>query len=270
MGVNVTTHNQELTMTISVSTNKDGRTSLYVNDSLSSVDKIVWNEFVIIASDEAITCYGILSSTSVGLTNYKNKEWLPGGSKASFKVYGSKTKQSYNKDVGKYQDTPVTQDELHLFSLLKRESDTHGDCRLEGFISPWINPYYYDFAKNPADAGRAKKINDETVWLTPIVKPGILTDDEIETFKSTLGATAKKYGSGSYLKGETESERLAARLTFFTTQMAEVCEFKSLYDLSSQLVSIREGSDKLSPDQLTEGTINQTIEFLKLILGGGN
>lgn len=256
-------------MAISVSTKKDGSTSLYINDTLSSVDKIVWHELVIIASNELITCYGILSNASVGLVNYKNKEWGPENSKVSFNVYGGKTKEAYNKDAGKYQETLVSRDELQLFSLLKQVSDTHNECHLKGFISPWINPYYYDFAKDPTDALRAKKIIDDTVSLSPIVGLGILTESEIDTFKASLGAV-KKYGSGNYSKGETESERLAARLAFFTAQMADACEFKSLYDLSGQLVSIREESDKLSTDQLTEKSIALTIKFLELILGSGN
>lgn len=254
-------------MTISVSTNKENNTSLYINDSLSSVDTIVWNEVVILPSDESITCWGILSGSSVGLTNYKNKEWKPEGSKASLKIYGTKIKQAYNKEAGKYQDTPVHEDELHLFSLLKQISDVHGDCHLKGFISPWVNPYYYDFAKDPADAARAKKINNEIVSLSPIVGVGTLTDSEIDTFKFALGATKKAYGSNGYSKGETEAERLAARMVFFTTQLSEVCEFKNLYDLSNQLVSIREDSEKLSADKMLEQSTTLALDLVKLILG---
>jgi hypothetical protein len=253
-------------MTISVSTNKEGATSLYVNDLLSSVDSIVWHELVIIPGDELITCYGILSGASVGLTNYKNKEWLPEGNKVSLKVYGGKTKQAYNKEAGKYQDTPVTKDELHLYSLLRQELDTHGGCRLKGFISPWVNPYYWEFSVNPVDAPRAKKINDETVSLSPIVGQGVLTDGEIDAFKATVGVAKKAY-SGSYSKGETEADRLAARMSFFATQMGEICEFKGLYDLSNQIVGIRQESANMSHDKMLEVTIAQTIEFTKLILG---
>jgi hypothetical protein len=254
-------------MTISVSTNKDDLTSLYLNESLSSVDNIAWKEMKLIPHDEYMICFGILANGCVGLTNYKNKNWTPLDSKVSFKVHGGKTRQIWDKESSKYKDTAVTVDELHLYSLLKKVSDVHGARHLTGFISPWINPYYWDFAKNPEDTARANKINDEIVFLRPIAETDyILLENDIDTFKTLLGAT-KKASGGGYSKGESEYERLDARLKFFTAQMTEICEFKNLYDLSEQLASISEGSAALSPDKLVELSIAQTINFIELILG---
>jgi hypothetical protein len=253
-------------MSIAVSTNKEGVTALYINDSLSSVDSIVWKEVVIIPSDEIITCYGILSADSIGLANYKNKEWIAEGSRASLKVHGSKTKQAWNKEAGKYLDTTVSKDELHLYSLLQQELDRHDECSLKGFISPWVNPYYWEFCSNPQDAPRAKKINDEIVSLSPVVGSTLLTRDEINTFKAAASSSKKAY-SGGYSKGETESERLAARMNFFSTQMSEIFSFTTLYDLSGQIVAIKPGTESMLPEAILELTIAQTIELTKLILG---
>lgn len=255
-------------MAISVSTNKDGATSLYINDNLSSVDRIVWEECVLFQVEDSIICWGLLSKDCVGLTNYKNKDWQPAGAKVSLKIHGGMIKQAWSKDAGKYQDAPVPRDELTLYTFLSNILVAHDDCHLKGFISPWINPYYYEFVTSQTDAPRAKKILDETVSLLPIVGEGRLTTAEVVEVGKTLQSVGKKaYGGGNYAKSETEAERLKARLDFFTAQMSEVCEFKSLYDLSQQLASIRPANKDLSTDELLDKTIIQTVEFITLIIG---
>lgn len=256
-------------MTISVSTNKEGATALYVNnDSLSSVDAIVWHEAVLLhnAVDQTIVCFGFLSDKSVGLINYKNKEWKAEGAKVSFKVYGGKSKRSWDKETQGMKDVVVHQDELHLYQLLEAAINTEGESSvLTGTISPWVNPYYWDFAKNPQDKHRADKIDEEIVYFKACASPTLLTSSEIESFSASTNSAKKSYSAST--KQESEAERIKARMDFLTIQLSDACEFKSLYDLASQIVSIAEGAEQLSADKLLELSLAKSVDLISLILG---
>ncbi|WP_377478897.1 MAG: hypothetical protein P2A85_09140 [Microcoleus anatoxicus] len=248
-------------MSISVST-KDNFYALYLNESVVANDRIVWQELVLISNDDTITCYGVLSADSLGLVNYKDKTWYPNGKKAVLKVNGSQEKDAWDKEESKFKKIPTPKDELLLYKLLRKAVEQHPQTHFVGHISPWLNPFYWEFLEEDANSPRAHKMHDDLVRLSPCTQT-LLTQSEIDVFTASM-PKAKSYGG---FKGETESSRIKARMDFLTLQMADVAQFRDLYDLACQIVMASESSEHLTPIKILELSIAKTLELTAIILG---
>lgn len=251
------------TMAISVST-KDNFYSLYVGDSVVSTDRIVWREVALIPGDEMITCYGVLSEDSLGLVNYKDKTWYPRDKKAVFKVNGSQEKDGWDKEESRFKKVSTPQEEILLYSLLKQAVEQNSQTHFVGHISPWLNPFYWEFLKENPNSDRIKKMHETLAFLAPCSQT-LLTEKEVSAFAATTGSKFKSYGNT--FKGETEAARIKARLDFLTLQMTNATDFKDLYDLASQIVMISEGSEHFSSTKILELSIAKTLELATIILG---
>jgi hypothetical protein len=247
-------------MSISVST-KDSFYALYLGESTVANDRIVWQEVALISNDDTITCYGVLSADSLGLVNYKDKAWYPNGKKAVLKVNGSQEKDAWDKEESKFKKIPTPKDELLLYKLLKKAIEQHPQTCFTGHISPWLNPFYWEFLQEDANSLRAQKMQDDLVCLNPCTQT-LLTQSEIDAFIASMPKA--KYGG---FKGETESSRIKARMDFMTLQMADVAQFRDLYDLASQIVMATEGSEHFTATKILELSIAKTLELTAIILG---
>ncbi|XZN93239.1 MAG: hypothetical protein ACM65M_10620 [Microcoleus sp.] len=248
-------------MSISVST-KDNFYVLYFGESTVANDRIAWQEVALINNGDTITCYGVLSADSVGLIKYKDKTWYPDGKKAVLKINGSQEKDGWDKEESKFKKVPTPKEELLLYDLLKQIVEQNPQTCFAGHISPWVNPFYWEFLKEDANSPRVHKMREDLVYLCPCTQT-LLTHSEIDAFAISVSKT-KSYGS---FKSETESNRIKARMDFLTLQMADVAQFRDLYDLATQIVMASEGSERFTATKILELAIAKTLELTAIILG---
>jgi len=252
-------------MSINVSTNKDGQTSLYANpDFCISTDTIHWKELVLKATDTEVICFGILSAECRGVSSFKDKDWKPEGKKVTYRVY-SKEKEQWDKNTSKYIVAAVNKDEALLYKMLSAKAMEFGEKILVGNVTPWVNPFIYELdATDVVNLPMIQKLSNQCVQLDLHPEPHELTQSEINALQESTGT--KK---GTYSKSETEAERLQARYTFLCSHFEEVFDdCTSLADLGSQIAAAAENAGQLAPDKLLQNSVEKTIELLKIVMGG--
>lgn len=254
-------------MSISVSINKEGKATVWGNPEFNtSKDVLHFKEVVLCKTDTEVTCYGILTSASVGVSCTKDKDWKPGGARVSYRVF-AKEKQQWDKEASKFVTTKVHDDEALLYKVL---SDVCGrfpqQTILTGNIVPWVNPYLWELdARDANNVELIKKLTKQLETLHEAVAPFELTEAEIATALEPATPGNKK---GTYTKPETESERLKAREIFFKEQLAELFEYKDVYDLACQIEATKANSEVRSPSELIENSVATTLKLLSIIMGG--
>ena len=251
-------------MTINVSINKEGNTTLYVNtDFIVSTDTIHWQELVLKVTDTEVICFGILSAECRGVSSYKEKDWKPAGKKVTYRVYAQE-KQQWDKDTSKYITIDVSKDEALLYKTLSAKAKELDGEILAGNITPWVNPFIYELdTTDSQNAAMIQKLINQLTSLTVHPGPHELTQAEIATaFDSTF--TSKK---GTYSQPEFESERLQARYNFFRAEIEEMFEFTSLDNLAGQIIAVKSGAETATASQLLDDSIETTFELLKIVMG---
>lgn len=220
------------TMTISASV-KDGAVTLTIYyESLFNMDSVYFDEMVILRNEECVTCYGILSSASVGITNFKERTWRVDSQIATLKFYRSK-KQQWDKESSKFVTVSVCMDEAKLYAVLAKYGEATEGSVLSGSIKPWINPMYWELGNDSeSDIALAERFIKGVLSLSPVESPKKLKDTDIAAAREQSN---KKFGPGSYSKAETTSEKIAANLAFLKAEFSGVMEFRSLYELAEQI-----------------------------------
>ena len=254
-------------MSISISINKEGKASVWGNpDFNTSKDVLHFKEVVLVATETEVTCYGVLTSNSVGVGCSKDKDWKPDGAKVTYRVF-AKEKQQWDKEAGKFVTAAVHRDENLLHKILSDVCKTFPEkAILTGNITPWINPYFWELdAGDESNLPLLQKLTSQVESLRLAIEPFELSETEIATALETSSYSGKK--GGTYAKAETESERLNARLVFFKEQLADLFEFTTLYDLAGQVEASKANSGQISPAQMTENSVATTLELLSIIAG---
>jgi len=229
-------------MAINASINKEGNATLYVNPEFCvSTDVICWKELAVKVTETEVTCFGILSAECRGVSLYKDKEWKPAGQKATYRIY-AKEKQQYDRNTNKYITAEVSKDEALLYNRLSAKVKEIDAEILIGNIVPWVNPFIYELdATDPANTAMLTKLTGQLISLDVHPGPYELTQAEITTALDTT-FTSKK---GTYSKPELEVERLNARYRFFESQLTDMFEFTSIYDLAGQIEALKPSSETL-------------------------
>ncbi|MEG4864487.1 MULTISPECIES: hypothetical protein [unclassified Microcoleus] len=260
-------------MTINVSTKKDGTgfDTLYFNQPENS-DLMTFSELYLDITDTCITCLGALESL-VNYKNYKDANWKPEGQKVIFKVYKSK-KPEYDRDLRKYKDTEPSNGEKHLYELLA--SKTKLFSKFKGRICPWINPMFFelieqvqkvdDDTKKEFLYSQCDRLNAQVVALEPINELTSITETDLKELAADAGVGAgKKTYSNNYVKPESESEKLLARLAFIKQELASGFEFKDLFDLHLQAMYLA-NPDVKQPEAVTRA-LTSALETIAFIIG---
>jgi hypothetical protein len=219
-------------MTISA-TVKDDNVNLYVYyESLSNTDSVYWKEVALFRNEETITCYGILSSASVGVVNFKEKTWRPDFQIAILKFNRAK-RQQWDKDAGKFVTVEVCQDEAKLYAIFSKVEQLFSNQILTGSIKPWINPMYWDLGcEQESEIALAEKIINSTSSLSKAQEPCRLTPSDLSAARE---AANKKYGSGGYSKGESTADKTASNLAFLRAQFDGITKFQSIHELAQAI-----------------------------------
>ncbi len=210
---------------------------LFVSDRVTIHDQIVFSEAYYSFDDNCVSFYGILSDSSIGIENSKDKAWrLNGGqTKALLQFYRDK-KPTWDNEARKFADKQVEPSENYLYtyavSILKT---IDGDC-ISVVVKPYVNPQFFeDVKQNPTDTVITYWENtnkDKCVAVT--VEPKVLTDADREVLKNNSSSSAG--GNKTYQKPESESEKLEARWLFVKQHLGEgFKEVNSLYELGALL-----------------------------------
>ncbi|MEG4323070.1 MULTISPECIES: hypothetical protein [unclassified Microcoleus] len=254
-------------MSVSVSINKEGKATIWSNPEFNtSKDVLHFKEVVLCKTDTEVTCYGILTSASVGVSCTKDKDWKPGGARVTYRVF-AKEKQQWDKETSKFVVTKVHDDEALLYKVLSDVCDRTFPQQtiLTGNIVPWVNPYLWELnATDESNVALIKKLTKQLESLDVATAPFELTEAEIVTALEPPTYGNKK---GAYIKPETESERLKARETFFKEQLADLFEYKDVYDLACQIESTKSEAAAIPPSELTENSVMTTLKLLSIIMG---
>ena len=255
-------------MSISVSINKEGKATVWGNPEFNtSKDVLHFKEVVLGKTDTEVTCYGILTSASVGVSCAKNKDWKPDGARITYRVF-AKEKQQWDKETSKFVATKVHDDEALLYKVLSDICDRTFPQQtiLTGKITPWVNPMLWELdATDTGNAELIKKLTKQLESLDVATAPFELTEAEI-----AIALEPTTYGNkkGAYTKSETESERLKARETFFKEQLVDLFEYKDVYDLARQIEAAKAKAETINPSELIENSVATTLKLLSIIMGG--
>jgi hypothetical protein len=247
-------------MTISVSS-KDGLINLSIYyESLNITDSIHWDEVVLLRNEEAVTCFGIISSASIGLVNFKDKTWRPDFQLTKVKFCRS-NRQQWNKDTSKFETVPVCQDEAKLYQILCGFGEKSNNAVLSGPIKPWINPMYWELGcETETDIALGERFTKSVYNLVAAKTPYRLTDAQIATARE---ASNKKYGSGGYSKAEATSDKIAANLAFLKTEFEGIVDFKNVYELAQGI----EGLSSLAGDDFDYRVYVRMLQIVGIIAG---
>ncbi|HBK21652.1 MAG TPA: hypothetical protein DDZ60_03835 [Planktothrix sp. UBA10369] len=251
-------------MTINFSTNKDGISSLYVNyESLSNSDSIYWDEAVIFRDEDKITIFGIISSASRGVVSYKDRNWRPDFQECTLKIYAKK-KSQWDTASSKFITVDVGKEEAHLYLvLLTIQTTNSNNAVLRGPLNPWLNPFFWDLnLSDPASDRIGEQFVKQLHQLTLHPNPSRLSVTQIQPQEASV---KKLGGGGNWAKGETELERLIVRSQYLESQGTLIFDYKSLYDLASQIEAMK--NEPTTPDILLCRTMDTLLELIKIIMG---
>ncbi|MGB7708792.1 MAG: hypothetical protein WBL95_04460 [Microcoleus sp.] len=242
-------------MTISASV-KDGTISLLVYyESLNNTDSVYFEEMVILRNEECVTCYGVLSSASVGVVNFKERTWRPDSQIVTLKFH-RKQKQQWDKDSNKFVTAAVVMDEAKIYSLLMKYGEATEGKVLCGSIKPWINPMYWELGTDSeSDIALAERFIKTVFSLTPVEFRKKLKDTDIASAREQAN---KKFGSGGYSKSENTSEKIAANLAFLRAEFNGIFEFKNVRELA-------EGIEALPPASVPDFDYRVYVRMLQII-----
>lgn len=194
---------------------------------------------MILRNEECVTCYGILSSASVGVTNFKERTWRADSQIATLKFYRSK-KQQWDKESSKFTTVSVCMDEAKLYTILAEHGEATEGKVLSGSIKPWINPMYWELGSDSeSDIALGERFIKCVLSLTP-VEPKKLKDTDIAAAREQSN---KKFGSGGYSKAETTSEKIAANLAFLKAEFSGIIDFRDVRELAQGIEALHPVSD---------------------------
>lgn len=242
-------------MTINFYEGKDDKPHrLFVQgDRVTVHDRIVLSEAFVAYDEEAVSFYGILSSESIGIENFKNKAWTPDGQKVLITFFKNK-RNSWNNDSKKFEDKQVEPSENYLYTFAKNVlTKIQGSC-VSVVVSPYVNPQFLEDMKTPQPdetlaywEGKVKN----TIIAVAKEQSG-LSDTDAQIAKDVLSTSGYGSGKKAYQKLETEADKLEARWEFLRFHLSSAYPINSLYELGV-LVSSVPVSPEAKEEQQTLG-----------------
>ncbi|MGL5922558.1 hypothetical protein [Chroococcidiopsis sp.] len=238
----------------------------FSDEKITPTDRIVFSEVYFKVSDDSISLCGFLSSQSIGLTNYKDKDWKPEGQEALLTIYKSK-KQQWNDSIKKFEAVDVSASESYLFNLVSAKLKTFDPlaCVCLSLV-PYISPMFFDILDDQTKPGLDEatfqvqaKMLEKIVENTCVVAVGTtqrLTDEHRSLLNKTTASGSGNSWGGS--KSETEAEKLEARWLFIKKHLSSVGQFETIGDIAIAITN--------APDQLSRDRLCETISTLSQLL----
>lgn len=236
-----------------------------VDDKIAPTDRIVFSEAYFKITSECVGIYGFLASQSIGLTNYKDKDWKPDAQEAFLFVHSSK-KQKWNDSIKKYEQVEVSASEKYLFALLSdklKVLDPLAPVCLS--LVPYVPPMFFELVNEQSKPGldaatfqvQAKMLEKmiENICVLAVVSQKELGDEHRWLLEKETNGSARTWNGA---KGETESEKLEARWQFVKKHLASVGQFETVGDIAIAIVNC--------PDQLQRDRTCEAISILSQLL----
>lgn len=247
----------------------------FEDGKIAPTDRIVFLEAFFKLTDDSVTFFGFLSSQSLGLTNYKDKDWKPEGQEALLTIYKSK-KQQWNDSIKKYEQVEVSTLENYLFSLLssKLKSLDILACICVS-LTPYVAPMFFEMLNEQAKPGltdadfqaqaRLLEKMTENTCVTALVAVDKLDDSHRQLLgKAGTTATGGSAGTWGSNKGETESEKLESRWQFVKKHLTPVGQFETIGDVAIAVVG--SGQPLTAAEQVQRDCISESISILSQLL----